>query len=55
MGEVSRNHPWDKIEEEYASLFSDIGSPAKPVRMALGAFIIKKKMGFPECAEKNLQ
>lgn len=40
--------PWDGIEEEYASLFSDIGAPGKPVRMALGALIIKEKMGFPD-------
>jgi len=40
--------PWDKVEEEYISLFSDMGAPAKPVRMALGALIIKEKMGFSD-------
>lgn len=40
--------PWDKLEEEYVSRFSDMGAPAKPVRMALGALIIKEKMGFSD-------
>jgi len=41
--------PWDKIEERYANLFpSNRGQVAKPVRMALGALIIKEKCGFSD-------
>jgi transposase, IS5 family len=39
--------PWTEFEEEYSSYFSlDIGAPAKPFRMALGALIIKEKLGI---------
>lgn len=38
--------PWLEFEEEYASLFNEsMGAPAKPFRMALGALIIKEKLG----------
>lgn len=38
--------PWSEFEEEYASLFTEeIGAPAKSFRMALGALIIKEKLG----------
>jgi transposase, IS5 family len=39
--------PWNEFEEEYAKNFSDngMGAPAKPLRMALGALIIKEKLG----------
>lgn len=41
--------PWDAIEEKYASLFSEgQGAPAKSVRMALGALIIKEKCGYSD-------
>lgn len=42
--------PWDVLEERYASRFakSGMGAPAKPVRMALGALIIKEKCGFSD-------
>ncbi len=40
--------PWDTIEEKYAAMFSDNGAPAKPVRMALGAIIIKEKLGLSD-------
>ncbi len=37
--------PWDVIEEKHATLFADnIGDVAKPVRVALGALIIKEKL-----------
>ena len=37
--------PWKKIEEKYAELFSkDNGRPAFPVRVALGAIILKERM-----------
>jgi hypothetical protein len=38
--------PWDELEHRYAVLFSeDKGAPAKPFRMALGALIIKERLG----------
>ena len=42
--------PWDFIETKYASKFasSGRGAPAKPVRMALGALIIKEKCGYSD-------
>jgi hypothetical protein len=36
--------PWSEFEEEYAQNFSEeMGAPAKPFRMALGALIIKER------------
>jgi transposase, IS5 family len=38
--------PWEEFEEQYAEQLSeDMGAPAKPFRMALGALIIKEKLG----------
>ena len=38
--------PWAEFEQEYAEKFSEkMGAPAKPFRMALGALIIKEKLG----------
>ncbi len=39
--------PWDEFEEAYSKNFnsSGIGAPAKPVRLALGALIIKERLG----------
>ena len=38
--------PWSDFEVEYADKFSEkMGAPAKPFRMALGALIIKEKLG----------
>ena len=38
--------PWHQIEEAYGELFSDDnGCPAKSARMALGALIIKERLG----------
>jgi len=37
--------PWKSIEERYANLFtSNLGKKAKPIRMVLGALIIKEKL-----------
>lgn len=37
--------PWDEVEARYAKLFSDSnGRPALPVRVALGALLIKEKL-----------
>lgn len=41
--------PWSEFEEEYAQNFSEeMGAPAKPFRMALGALIIKEKLGISD-------
>ncbi len=41
--------PWSEFEEEYAENFSKtMGAIAKPFRMALGALIIKEKLGISE-------
>ena len=41
--------PWDAIEEKYAKLFpGKTGMPAKPLRMALGALLIQKQLGFSD-------
>lgn len=38
--------PWLEFESEYAAIFTaSIGAPAKTFRMALGALIIKEKLG----------
>ena len=38
--------PWEAFEEEYASQFKQgMGAPAKSFRMALGALIIKERLG----------
>jgi len=37
--------PWDDVEEKYSKLFvENNGRPAIPVRVALGALILKEKM-----------
>lgn len=41
--------PWQDFEAEYASNFSQkMGAPAKPFRMALGALIIKERLGISD-------
>ena len=41
--------PWLEFESEYAEKFSEkMGAPAKPFRMALGALIIKEKLGISD-------
>jgi len=41
--------PWAEFEDEYSSEFSiDMGAPAKPFRVALGALIIKEKLGISD-------
>ncbi len=38
--------PWEEFEEQYAEQLSEgMGAPAKPFRMALGALIIKERLG----------
>jgi cobalamin biosynthesis protein CbiD len=41
--------PWAEVEEEYAKKFTVLlGAPAKSSRMALGALIIKEKLGISD-------
>ena len=41
--------PWSELEEEYAKKFTlTIGAPAKSARMALGALIIKERLGVSD-------
>lgn len=42
--------PWNLFETKYAAKFakSGMGAPAKPVRMALGALLIKEKCGYSD-------
>lgn len=41
--------PWAEVEEEYAKKFTILlGAPAKSSRMALGALIIKEKLGISD-------
>lgn len=46
---LSQLIPWNEIENIYEDNFSkDQGAPAKPLRMALGALIIKERCGFTD-------
>ena len=40
--------PWREAEQYYAKRFSSNGPSAYPVRMALGALILKEKLGVPD-------
>ena len=41
--------PWDELEDDDASQFcKGFGAPAKPFRMALGALIIKARLGLTD-------
>jgi hypothetical protein len=48
--QLSRLIPWGEFEEEYADQFADsgMGAPAKSFRMALGALLIKEKLGITD-------
>ena len=47
---LSKQIPWQQIEQQYSSLFSKahIGSPAKSAHIALGALIIKERLGISD-------
>ncbi|KAB8314902.1 IS5 family transposase [Tolypothrix campylonemoides VB511288] len=46
---MARLIPWSEFEEEYASKFDEeMGAPAKSFRVALGALIIKEKLGISD-------
>ena len=42
--------PWEEFEKRYAEQFApdEMGAPAKPFRMALGALLIKEKLGITD-------
>jgi len=41
--------PWNELEDDYAAQFcKGFGAPAKPFRMALGALIIKSRLGLTD-------
>jgi IS5 family transposase len=41
--------PWNELEDDYAAQFcKGFGAPAKPFRMALGALIIKARLGLTD-------
>ncbi len=47
--EMANLIPWSEFEEKYAENFSKkMGAIAKPFRMALGALIIKEKLGISD-------
>ena len=37
--------PWEMAEERYSQMFRKVGRPAKDIRMALGALLIKEYLG----------
>jgi len=40
---------WDMLENKYSNLYcEDNGAPAKPIRLAIGALLIKQIEGFPD-------
>lgn len=39
--ELSERLPWDYFESEFSPLYSDIGRPAKPIRLMVGLSILK--------------
>jgi IS5 family transposase len=47
---LSKQIPWQEIERQYSALFadSDTGNPAKSARVALGALIIKERLGVTD-------
>lgn len=45
---LARLIPWDEFEEQYAQLFVDQGAVAYPFRMALGAEILKERLGVTD-------
>jgi len=48
--ELAKLIPWEEFEEKYACQFSEEerGAPAKPFRTALGALLIKEKLGITD-------
>lgn len=44
---LAQQIPWDQVEQQYVAVFADrdTGREAKPARLALGALIIKERLG----------
>lgn len=41
--------PWQEMEDAYAPQFSvNVGTPAKPVRLAFGSLYIKQRLGLTD-------
>lgn len=45
---LSKLIPWEEFEDQYAELFVDDGAVAYPFRMALGAEILKERLGVTD-------
>ncbi len=47
---LAKQMPWAEVEAAYAQQFSqeDLGSPAKSSRLALGALILKERLGVTD-------
>jgi len=45
---LARLIPWEEFEDQYAELFVDDGAVAYPFRMALGAEILKERLGVTD-------
>lgn len=45
---LSKVIPWDRIEDRYAEKFGKCGNVAIPLRVALGALILKEKCGLSD-------
>ncbi len=44
--EYANKIPWAEFEKIYAEKFSRSGAPAKPLRLVLGAYILKNEYNF---------
>ncbi|WP_237559856.1 IS5 family transposase [Desulfohalovibrio reitneri] len=39
---LAANIPWERFEQEFSSLYSEYGRPAKPIRLMVGLMILKQ-------------
>jgi len=39
---LAQRIPWESFEREFASLYADVGRPAKPVRLMVGLLLLKQ-------------
>jgi IS5 family transposase len=39
---LSKKIPWDTLESELSGLYSNVGRPAKPIRLMCGLMILKQ-------------
>lgn len=39
---LARNYPWEKLESEFAGLYSKTGTPSKPIRLMAGLLMLKQ-------------